>query len=52
MDEEKRLKMAIIAGASNAIKFKEMNPRANESEILTHVSKEIDKILSKVDEEI
>ena len=51
MEEKKRMKMAIIAGASHAIKFKEKNPEANEETILQHITKEAGKILSNIDEE-
>ena len=51
-DENKRLKMAIIAGASHAIKFKEMNPRSSEADVIKKVTNDIDKILEKIDEEI
>jgi len=50
-DVNKRLKMAIIAGASNAIRFKEKKPRASEEEVIQHVAKNTDKILEKIDED-
>jgi len=49
-DEEKRLKMAIIAGAAKAIRFKERNPRALEQEVIQHVTDEAKKILEKIDD--
>jgi acetone carboxylase gamma subunit len=48
-DEDKRLKMAIIAGASHAIKFKEKNWRATEDEVVRHVSENVREILEKID---
>ena len=52
MEEEKRLKMAIISGASHAIRYKEENPRAMESEVIQHVTNNVDSILDKIDEEL
>jgi hypothetical protein len=51
-NEKKRLKMAIISGASHAIRFKEKNVRATEDEVVRHVAKQVDEILSKIDEEL
>lgn len=51
-DEDKRLKMAIIAGASHAIKHKEENPTATRDEIIRHISKNASEILENIDEEI
>ena len=48
-DEEKRLRMAIIAGASHALKFKEKNWRATEDEVVRHVSENVKEILGKID---
>jgi len=50
-DEEKRLKMAIISGAAHALKYKDENPRANEQEIIRHVTENAEDILEKIDEE-
>ncbi len=53
MDEEdKKLKMAVISGAAHAINFKEKNPNATEQEIIQYITKETEKILEKIDEEI
>ncbi|MEI6731879.1 MAG: hypothetical protein WCK90_04320 [archaeon] len=49
MAESKRLKMAVISGASHAIKYKEQNPHATADEILRHVTREIQSILDKID---
>lgn len=47
--EEAKIKMAVIAGASRAIKFKEENWRATPEEILRHVSSSMNDILDKID---
>ena len=52
MDEEKRLKMAVISGASHAIRYREENPRATEQEVIQHITKEAQNIIDKIDEEI
>lgn len=53
MEEEgKRIKLAVIAGASRAIQFKEKNPRATEQEVIQHVSDNLINILEKVDREL
>jgi len=51
-DEIKKIKMAIISGASHAIRYKEENPRASESEVIQHVSNKAGEILGKLDEEL
>lgn len=49
MAESKRLKMAVISGASHAIKYKEQNPHATSDEVLRHVAREMQAILDKID---
>ena len=49
-DEQKRLKMAVIAGASHALKFKEKNWKASEDEVIRHVSERVEEILEKIDD--
>ena len=49
-DEEKRLRMAIIAGAAEAARFKEKNPRAPEEQIIQHVTDKAEEILNKIDD--
>jgi len=46
---DKRVKMAVIAGASRALRYKERNPHASESDILKIISREIEAILKKID---
>ncbi len=47
--DDEKLKMAIIAGASRAMKFKEENWRATAEEVVRHVSANMDDILEKID---
>ena len=49
-DEKSRLKMAIIAGASHAVKYKAGHPKAQDQEVIQHVTSEVDEILAKIDE--
>jgi len=51
MDENYKLKMAAIAGASRALKFAHKNPRANEDEVLRHVTENLQEIIKKIDSE-
>ncbi|MBS3091054.1 hypothetical protein J4217_01230 [Candidatus Pacearchaeota archaeon] len=52
MVEKEKLKVAIIAGASGAARFKEKNPRASEADVINHITKQIEIILAKIDEEL
>ena len=49
MEEEYKIKMAMIAGATQAIKFKNRNPRASDQEIIQHVSEKSDEILNNIE---
>ena len=48
-DEEKRLQMAVIAGAAHAARFKEKNWKASEQEVIQHVTDNVKEILEKID---
>ncbi len=50
-EESKKLKMAIISGASHALKYKQENWKATDEEIIRKISKEIKEILDKIDQE-
>ena len=53
MDENnKKIRMAIIAGAARAIRFKMKNFRATENEVIQHITDSMDEILEKIDEEL
>ena len=52
MSENKRLKMAIISGASHALRYKRENPHATEEEVIQQVNREITKIVDKIDQEV
>jgi hypothetical protein len=52
MDETKRLKMAIISGASHALKYKAQNPYSSDDDIIRQINKEIHSIVEKIDQSI
>lgn len=47
--EDSKLKLAIIAGATQAIKYLEQNKRATYDEALRHVANNTQEALSKID---
>ena len=51
MAEKDKVKMAVVAGAAVAIKYKEENPRASESEIMSHITKRMERIIRKLEED-
>jgi len=52
IEEEKRLKMAVISGAAKALRFKEENPKSSEQEVMQHITDSTEKILENMDEEL
>ncbi len=48
---DKKVKMAIIAGASRALAHKKVDSRATDEEILQEVSRETAEIIRKLDTE-
>ena len=51
MVAKQTLKMAIIAGASYALKYMEEHPKATESEAMGHVTRNINKIIDGLDKD-
>ena len=49
--ERDNIKMAVISGASHALKYKDRNPRATNEEAIRHITDNIDDILRKIEEE-
>jgi len=49
-ENEREMKMALIAGASHAIQFKEKNWRATEDEVIKYISENASEILEKIDD--
>jgi hypothetical protein len=48
-DQKKKMKMAIISGASHALNFKKKEANLTDEEVLQKVNKESDAILEKID---
>ena len=48
-DDERKIKMAVIAGASEAMKYKERNVRATDSEVLQHVTKKVRELVRNIE---
>lgn len=46
---EKRVKMALIAGAARALEYKRKNPKASDEDAIQEVSKHADEISTKLD---
>ena len=51
MKDSYKLKMAAIAGANHALKFKAKNIRATDQEVLKHVTSEADDIVRKIEDD-
>jgi len=42
--------MALIAGASSALKYREINPRSSDQEVLRHITQESNSIVKGIDD--
>ena len=51
MIKKEMLKRIFIAGASAAINYKERNPKASESETMSHVTKEMEKVITEIEKD-
>jgi hypothetical protein len=51
MTDKFNIKMAVISGASNALKIKAQNPKWTDDKILQKINREIKEIINKLDEE-
>ena len=49
--EDYKIKMAVIAGASHALDYKDKHIRATSEEILQNITDEIDEILKHIENE-
>ena len=48
MDDKSTLRMAVISGASHALKYKRAIKMSTDEEILKKISEEVDEILDKI----
>ena len=51
MKKDEMMKRALIAGAGAALKYKEKNQSAGESEVMSHVTKEMGKLIKEIEED-
>jgi hypothetical protein len=51
-DEDKRLKMAVIAGASKALELKSTKRKYTEQDIMQEITDSAEKIISRIDQEL
>jgi hypothetical protein len=51
MTSKEELKIALVAGASHALKYKNLNPKSSDEEAIQHVSRQSDEILSHLQTE-
>ena len=51
MDKEKRLKMAVIAGASKALHLKALSPHEADDKILKRISNQTEEIVNNIDDD-
>ena len=51
MKKEDMLKRAFIAGAGANLKYKEKNQSANESEIISHITKDMGRLIKEIEED-
>ena len=51
MGDEYKLKMAVIAGASEALKFRNKQRMADDNEVIQHVSDMTNQIIAKIEDE-
>ena len=49
--DRENIKMAVISGASHALKFRDRHPKATNEEAIRHVTEKMDEILEKIEEE-
>ena len=49
--DKEMIKRAVISGASRAMKYKDKNPRASESEIMQKIVDELREIIREIDKE-
>ncbi|PIZ80396.1 hypothetical protein COY00_00975, partial [Candidatus Pacearchaeota archaeon CG_4_10_14_0_2_um_filter_35_33] len=47
--DESRLRMAVIAGAAKACRYKDEHPRASEQEVVQNITDNVKEILDKID---
>ena len=51
MTKEDKVKRIFIAGAAAALNYKEKHPNATESEVMSHVTRQMKKSISDIEED-
>jgi hypothetical protein len=51
VEENYRLKMAVISGASKGLEMKARNPKATDEEVIQMVTNDVDEIVKGIDAE-
>ena len=51
MNETNQLKMAVISGASHALKYKRAHSQASDEDVLRQITREMRSILEKIGQE-
>ncbi len=51
MDGKKLVKLALVSGASHALKYQRENPQASEEELIQMVSRHANELFAKLDTE-
>lgn len=49
--KEEKVKRIFIAGAAAALDYKERNPHASESEVMSHVTKQMRHVIAEIEED-
>lgn len=49
-EEHLKLRMAVIAGASHAIKYRDTHLRASTAEVIKHINEQMDNILATMEQ--
>ena len=51
MEDEKKIRMAVIAGASHALKYKQSRKRATDEDAIQFVTREMERIIESLGKE-
>jgi len=49
VDKDQKLKVAVISGASHALKYHAANPHMTDEDVIRYISSNVNTILSKID---
>ena len=46
---DSQVKMAVIAGAAEALKHKSQNPKKTDEDVIKHITRSVEDIIGKID---